>query len=624
MIRALILPGAAALLVVSGATSRAATQTPAIVFSADRSPTVTGEIYRLDPNGHRVDLSRSPYQDTDPVVSPDGRHVAFFSDRGNGWAVYEVGSNGKGLRRLGPAADVQASGGQLMWQPHGRLLAVSTDGRIWIDAGHKPIPVKRKGFYTGRWSQDGHVLLLTTRSEVDAVTPSGHELWHAHGWGGGGASAWSPQGLLAISAGHGAAVYDESGHLRLRFGLPTTSPSFSWSPDGRYLAVSWSGATHQRLEVRTSGGSLVLQARIPGGDLGWADDFRVVGGDAPCSTCRSVGADVRTGKLSPASSRWLDPLSSNRRLAIVTPPSKPAFTLGVAPPAGGHGRTYARVGGCFGDGVWMPAVSSLQFVGGGSSLVYQSWNYCDEPFSNLYSVTPGGGVQRLTDVQAQETQPALSPDGSEIAYVWAEATGLSCKGCPDGIRLAGADGTAIRTLTDPADCTFDESPTWSPDGTTILYSEDTCDSGGELYTVPAAGGTPHDLGIAGAVPTWGPSKIAYVGSDQSDAGLWTANPDGTDRVLVDRQGGMPAWSPDGRLAYLVGDLYHRTLVVGASRVSLPFGRVTSLAWSPDGTRLVVTASKTRLGPSDVYTIDPDGTDLVRLTANYGATGASWR
>jgi hypothetical protein len=52
-----------------------------IVFIADRAPSLSGEIYRLDPDGTLVDLSSSPFQDSGPLVSPDGQRVAFFSDR---------------------------------------------------------------------------------------------------------------------------------------------------------------------------------------------------------------------------------------------------------------------------------------------------------------------------------------------------------------------------------------------------------------------------------------------------------------------------------------------------------------------------------------------------------------
>jgi Tol biopolymer transport system component len=48
-----------------------------------------------------------------------------------------------------------------------------------------------------------------------------------------------------------------------------------------------------------------------------------------------------------------------------------------------------------------------------------------------------------------------------------------------------------------------------------------------------------------------------------------------------------------------------------------------LAWSPDGTRFVVTARKTKAALPDVYTVRTDGTDPVQLTKNYDASGATW-
>src|SRR5262249_26969599 len=107
--------------------------------------------------------------------------------------------------------------------------------------------------------------------------------------------------------------------------------------------------------------------------------------------------------------------------------------------------------------------------------------------------------------------------------------------------------------------------------------------------------------------------------------------DGTNPVQID--GGpaySPAWSPDGRLAYLkrnrhgsYPDYYGNTLVVSGTQTTLPFAAVSSVAWSRDGTRLVVTAQKTKTAPFDVYSIKTDGSESIQLTKNYGVSSASW-
>jgi Tol biopolymer transport system component len=614
------------------ASSRASTPSP-IVFAADRAPSVTGEVYRLDPSGRRVDLSKSPYQDTNPAVSWDGKRVAFLSDRSGRTSLYEVGIDGRGIVRLGLSVAPLPDAGcqpQLVWQQRGDVLAVAAcdnlKGLLWIvRPGRKSLKLlqSKNGLEDLSWSPDGRVLVASPfRGVARAFSPEGRPLWKADG---SCCGSWSRQGLFALPLGSrvGFQVNDESGRVRFK-ASGSSSSNLAWSSDGRLAVIR-----RDRLEVWTSSGGLVFGKSVPGQHgLVWADERHViVGGYGPC-LCHARSIDIGTGKVSPASGLWFDPLSADRKLAIVTPASKPGFALGVAPAGGGRTRTYARIGGCLSTGVWSPAASSLQFAGRSRSVVYQSWSDCDPPFSNLYSVAPGGGaVKRLTDVRAQETQPALSPDGSEIAYVWASATGLSCGGCSDGIRIASADGKELRTLTNPQSCTFDDSPTWSPDASTILFSEVGCDSSPgtpgdwELYTVPAGGGPVHDLGIAGREPAWGPSRIAYVGADKSNSGLWTANPDGSDRVKVAETGRWPVWSADGRLAYRPGGYGTTTVVVGAQVEKLPFTSVTSLAWTPDGTRFVVTASSTKTAPLDVYTVRTDGTDPVRLTKNYDALGA---
>jgi Tol biopolymer transport system component len=605
--------------------TRAATPS-LIVFSADRAPSVSGEIYRVDPNGHQVNLTQSPYQDTHPVVSSDGKTVAFLSQRGNSVSAYEVGINGRGLVHIGLSLSPQGQYPYLAWQPHGNLVALTGGGSdtspntsLWIlHAGHKPLRVRGgKAFTLPNWSPDGRVLLVYTygRHATVAFSPRGRRLFtvpKASNF-----SSWSSSGLLAVATSSGVGIYDESGQRRFTAsGQVSGGPA--WSPDGRLVAA----IVAKKLEVLTQTGGLVLRKSLPGRHgLAWNGNTRVVLGAYGSCQCQAKSVDIRTGKISSASDLWFAPLSADRTRSIETRKAGSRFAIEVAPTAGGAAKTYRHVPGCYADMALGPAVDSLQFVGRSRSLLYAS--LCFEPFSQLYAVAPDGGAPReLPGTKPYVIEPALSPDGSHIAYSWAQRTGLSCAGCPSQIRIVNADGTGEQILTTPPDCTYDVSPTWSPDGTTILYSQSDCNTAPELYTISAAGGSPHDLHVAGDDPAWGPSRIAYV-NRYNALGIWTANPDGSDQLRVAKSGTSPAWSADGRLAYLFGK-NGTTLVVGSTQVTLPFAQVTSLAWSPDGTRFVVTARKSGAPALDLYTVNTDGSDPVPLTTNYDAAGVSWR
>lgn len=100
-----------------------------IVFSANRSPLLNGQVYRASPGGRVIDLGRSPAGSWDPAVSPDGKWVAFTSARSGFTAVWAVQLDGRGLQRLTPRiagqADIPASDLQFTWSPDGRELAAS-------------------------------------------------------------------------------------------------------------------------------------------------------------------------------------------------------------------------------------------------------------------------------------------------------------------------------------------------------------------------------------------------------------------------------------------------------------------------------------------------------------------
>jgi Tol biopolymer transport system component len=301
------------------------------------------------------------------------------------------------------------------------------------------------------------------------------------------------------------------------------------------------------------------------------------------------------------------------------------FALRVARLDQSHSRTLIRVPSCTDDGVLVPSVQSVQFATT-RSVVYQS--RCAEPPVDLYSVDPNGGTARaLTHTTAEETEPALSPDGTQVAYVRADARGLSCKGCPATIWIMNADGTNQRALTQPQNGQWDYDPSWSPDGTQIVFSRWYIAGARpeHLFVVGAAGGPARDLGVVGASPAWGPSAIAYVeeGSPVDGGSLWSVAPDGTGQreLAVGESAYLPTWSRGGELAYVDQQLGRKAvLVVGGRRVSAPFARIDDLAWLADGSRLVLFAAKVNTGSLgslvyDVYTMRPDGGDIRRLTTS---------
>jgi Tol biopolymer transport system component len=629
------------LLAIPFAAGAGAAATPSqIVFSADRAPQLSGVIYRLDPDGHRVVLNGdNPYGDSAPLVSPDGKEVAFFSYRGvaAGQAprIFEASIEGTQVTDLTPSLAANAHAGSIAWQPHGdRLAAITDDPKIggpdalWIlRRGHQPLRVAAGGipepiWSPPSWSTDGRVLLEWSAGAWRAFSPNGKRLWTrgSKNWGGCCGVSWSSQGLVAITTRHQLRVYDESGRKRFEAQAPAgrIGPP-AWSPSGREVGFVAGGV----VEVRTSRGRLLLRKQVltlkanRPNNVVLASDRRLVAGIP--TTGPQEGVDVASGKLWAASGLWLGPRSANGKLAAVTAVVGANFAVGVKPVGGGPITSYGQLPTCGDAG---PPAQSLQFVGHSHSVVYIS--SCGTLPSSLYTMAPDGtGLHEITALEPDATEPAFSPDGTQVAYVWTLSTSPSSG---SQIRVASADGTDVRVLASfPTPCYTFTSPTWSPDGQTILFAKATLDAEtgcvSELYTVPAAGGPVHDLGVAGSAPAWGSDRIAYEGADGA---LTTAEPDGSKPVEAASPGvaGSWAWAPDGQLAYLTNP-FRTDLVVANKSVALPFSEVTSLAWSPDGTRFVVTAQQSQLSQPDVYTLSTSGGDPVRLTTDYDASGADW-
>lgn len=110
-------------------------QPGAILFLSSRHSTAGDrDIYAMNPAGDSVRrLATSPHDDSHPRWSPDGRRIAFVSQRdsvlmGNRWlraeAIYVMNADGSGVTPL--TEPVYAGAGHPAWSPDGRRIAFST------------------------------------------------------------------------------------------------------------------------------------------------------------------------------------------------------------------------------------------------------------------------------------------------------------------------------------------------------------------------------------------------------------------------------------------------------------------------------------------------------------------
>ena len=153
----------------------------------------------------------------------------------------------------------------------------------------------------------------------------------------------------------------------------------------------------------------------------------------------------------------------------------------------------------------------------------------------------------LTAFRGQEIDPALSPDASQVAFVW---NGPKQDNFDIYTMRLGSD-KPFRVTVDPA---HDLSPVWSPDGSAIAFIRQLNASQGELLLIPASGGPEHKIAditdeefreSPGRIVSlaWSPDGSAIAASHRQ-AG------DASERIyLFSRTGGMrPLTSPAAPLA----------------------------------------------------------------------------
>lgn len=167
----------------------------------------------------------------------------------------------------------------------------------------------------------------------------------------------------------------------------------------------------------------------------------------------------------------------------------------------------------------------------------------------------GGTAKKITPWDVEATQPAWSPDGRLIAF----------QNYANGnyhVWLVAPDGSGLRELTTgPFD---DREPSWFPDSTRIVFSSDRSDDRQyKIWSVTLNGTYTQITKGAGAEgnPMVSPDGTRVVFADSGT--IFTMPLDSSAAPAPYNDGIVPAWTPDGGLAYQSGG----KLVINGSAVT---------------------------------------------------------
>jgi Tol biopolymer transport system component len=235
---------------------------------------------------------------------------------------------------------------------------------------------------------------------------------------------------------------------------------------------------------------------------------------------------------------------------------------------------------------------------------------------NVYRVRADGtGLQQII---AGASDPALSPDGSRIAYrMRRDVGGL-------GIALANANGEYVSTITEESAAGY---PTWSPDGSNIAYNVIPGNAlPAQIIRIPAGPDNQPTTVSDGWRPAWQPGAGTFVLFDgcrgATDCGslLTIAAFDGDPLVpnlLTTGQAG--AWSPGGnQIAYQAFDANGLSQIwvanadgTGARQVTTDVGTHGMPAWSSDGQWIFYRSDQGGVGWA-IFAVRADGSDARKI------------
>ena len=238
----------------------------------------------------------------------------------------------------------------------------------------------------------------------------------------------------------------------------------------------------------------------------------------------------------------------------------------------------------------------------------------------------------LTSLAGSEVDPALSPRGDQVAFVW---NGADQDRYDLYVMLTGS-GEPLRLTEGPGDV---RSPAWSPDNLEIAFLQRIDQASYGVAVIPALGGAQRILATV--------SATGFPGVDWSPDGKWLAVVDmeptslresitlisidsGEKRFLTTPPSSgvgdkLPVFSPDGRTLAFVrwyevprNEVYLTDLGGDDLRLLHTYeGWIRGLDWMPDGSKLVFASNWN--GSSGLWGLSLNG-ELSQLSFGQGAKG----
>lgn len=530
-----------------------------------------------------VRLTNNNAMDCEPVSSPDGSKIAFWSNRDGGKEIYVMDADGSNVKRLtnNLADDVNPS-----WSPDGfRILFESErDGNrevyvMDIDGGNQ-IRLTRDNAFDGTatWSPDGN--LITFASNRDTGLP------------------YNPYNLDIY------VMNSDGSNVRRIVDDPEYDVGPQWSPDGRQIVFM----------------------------TGRNGNFDVYEMNADGTNQRNLTADYDKSDGAPVWSIDGHNIAFSRKI-------EGKDQLFVMDSDGGNLKRVTHSSGNNGSPVWSPDGSKLiyqtdqdgnweiytisvdgelaQLTDDAADDLSADWSPDGKRIAfssnrhgkqHIYVMNAdGGSLAQITNSPAEDTEPVWAPDGKRVAFA-------SLRDGNKEIYVMNADGSSARRLTDHPG--VDSSPRWSVDGR-ILF---TSNRGGQadIYVMDDAGRNVARLTTIGATQAaWAPDgrKVVFVSRSTEIIGgaywlqVYVIDADGSNLKMITRSPNStfaPKWSADGASITFVIE-YHG-LRANIFEISAEGGNLKRLtagpkfdgrpAYSPDGTKLAFESN--RNGNYEIY------------------------